>query len=273
MKKKRNDVLMVILLIAGFSLLLYPSVSNWWNAQHQSHAIQTYKEDVNNTSNEQKQAMLDEAYAYNTELASKEMNYVLSEEEDQRYRSILDVTGTGIMATVVIPKIRVNLPIYHGTEDSVLQIAVGHVAGSSLPVGGESTHCVLSGHRGLPSSRLFTDLPKVEIGDEFYLQVLDQTLYYEVDQILTVLPDELDALQIEPGQDLCTLVTCTPYGINSHRLLVRGHRIYPTAGEILEEPSQDPNQYLLMSACTLACGILVVLLYRRRKAKAEKYGY
>ena len=219
------NLILVLAILGGFILLAYPSFSNWWNQRHQTRAVASYVEKVAEMSDKTQENMWNEAAAYNEKLASQPQSYILSDEETERYNKILDVTGTGIMGYVQIPKIHVELPIYHGTDPAVLQIAIGHIAGSSLPVGGGSSHCVISGHRGLASARLFTDLDKLDVGDSFKLQVLDRTLTYEVDQITVVLPDELDDIEIEEGKDLCTLVTCTPYGVNTHRLLVRGHRV------------------------------------------------
>ncbi len=234
MKKKRrkSDIFIALIFIAGLSLILYPSISDWWNSMHQSRAVASYLEQVSDMTAEEHEAMYQAAVAYNEKLAESGTHYNLTEEEEAEYNSILDVTGTGIMGYINISKIDVQLPIYHGTDDSVLQIAIGHLAGSSLPVGGESTHCVVSGHTGLPSALLFTNLNKLVEGDTFTLTTLDRTMTYEVDQIRIVLPDELSDLEIEEGQDYCTLVTCTPYGINTHRLLVRGHRIENAADDI-----------------------------------------
>ena len=224
-KNKRTTVLLVVLLLAGLSLLLYPTVSDYWNSFHQTRAIASYAETVAELDNTQYDALWDAAQRYNEALARRNMTFFLSEAQEKEYESLLDVSGLGIMGYVEIPEINCSLPIYHGTEESVLQIAVGHIEWSSLPVGGESSHCVISGHRGLPSAKLFTNLDKLTEGDTFMLRVLDEVLTYEVDQILIVEPQETGALRIEEGKDYCTLVTCTPYGINSHRLLVRGHRI------------------------------------------------
>lgn len=225
MKKKLSNFILVLIFLTGVSLLVYPTFSDWWNSMHQSRAIAAYVDQVNTLDDAQYETMLEQADAYNQTLIGKEDRYNLSDSELETYNSLLDVTGTGIMGYVVIPKINVRLPIYHGTDPAVLEIAIGHIAGSSLPVGGESTHCVLSGHRGLPSAKLFTDIDQLKEGDQFMLEVLGDTLTYEVDQIKVVLPDELDDIEIEEGKDLCTLVTCTPYGVNTHRLLVRGHRV------------------------------------------------
>lgn len=225
MKKKLSNFILVLIFLTGVSLLVYPTFSDWWNSMHQSRAIAAYVDQVNTLDDAQYETMLEQADAYNQTLIGKEDRYNLSDSELETYNSLLDVTGTGIMGYVVIPKINVRLPIYHGTDPAVLEIAIGHIAGSSLPVGGESTHCVLSGHRGLPSAKLFTDIDQLKEGDQFMLEVLGDTLTYEVDQIKVVLPDELEDIEIEEGKDLCTLVTCTPYGVNTHRLLVRGHRV------------------------------------------------
>lgn len=225
MKKKLSTILLFVLLLAGLALLLYPTVSDYWNSFHQSRAITAYVEEVTGLDPETCRAMLAAAQEYNASLLEKANPFFCTEEELQAYQQLLDVSGTGIMGYIEIPKIGCELPLYHGVEESVLQIAIGHIPGSSLPVGGPSTHVVVSGHRGLPSAKLLSDLDKMEQGDVFMLQVLDQVLTYEVDQIRIVLPEELDDLLISKDRDYCTLVTCTPYGVNSHRLLVRGHRI------------------------------------------------
>ena len=225
MRKHLSTILLVFILLIGLSLLLYPTVSDYWNSFHQTRAIATYAENVAKLDNNQYDHLWEEARAYNEALPFRSNPYYLSEEQKAQYESLLDVSGLGVMGYIEIPEIDVSLPIYHGTEESVLQVAVGHLDWTSLPVGGESTHCVLSGHRGLPSAKLFTNLDKLQTGDIFMLRILDDVLTYEVDQILIVEPQETGALRIEEGKDYCTLVTCTPYGINTHRLLVRGHRI------------------------------------------------
>ena len=225
MKKNRSNIILVLLLLIGLSLILYPSVSDYWNSFHQTRAIARYAEMVADIDNEIYDAVWQSAAAYNERLAEIGVQWELTEEQREAYIRELDVTGTGIMGYIEIQKINCFLPIYHSTEDAVLQIAIGHLEGSSLPVGGESSHCILSGHRGLPSARLFTDIDQLAEGDTFVLRTLDEMLTYQVDQIRIVLPYELDDLKIEPGRDYCTLVTCTPYGVNSHRLLVRGHRV------------------------------------------------
>lgn len=228
MKKKSSNfitVFLVLILLVGLSLLLYPSVSDYWNSFHQSKAITEYAERVASLDEDQYAEIWDAAADYNASLLDRTNSYLLSDAQEETYQQLLNVSGTGVMGYIEIPSIDCTLPIYHGTDEGVLQTAVGHLEWTSLPVGGESTHCVLSGHRGLPSAKLFTNLDKLVVGDVFMLRVLDEVLTYEVDQILIVEPQEIAELQIVEGQDYCTLVTCTPYGINTHRLLVRGHRI------------------------------------------------
>lgn len=225
MKNKLTTILLIPALFAGLSLLLYPTVSDYWNSLHASQAVADHAENVRNLEAEKYEQVLQDAKSYNQMLPYEQTTFALSEEEKEAYDALLDISGTGVMGYIEIPTVNISLPVYHGTEDAVLQIAVGHLEWSSLPVGGESTHCVLSGHRGLPSAKLFTNLDKLVAGDKFIMRVLDEVLTYEVDQILIVEPTDVSTLMIEAGKDLCTLVTCTPYGINSHRLLVRGHRI------------------------------------------------
>ena len=225
MKKRGTTIILLIVLIVGLSLLLYPTFADWWNSMHQSRAVASYVEKVANLDEEQYAQLLEAAQEYNKTLLDRNNEYLLTDEQKQIYDQILDVGGLGIMGYIEVPTIGVTLPIYHGTDESVLRVAIGHLEWTSLPVGGESSHCVVSGHRGLPSARLFTDLDKLVIGDIFVFRVLNEVLTYEVDQILIVEPHETQALQIVEGEDLCSLITCTPYGINSHRLIVRGHRV------------------------------------------------
>ena len=262
LKKNLTTILLVVALVIGLCLLLYPTVSDYWNSLHQSRAIASYTESVAQIDNSRYRVFLDQARDYNARLAQLEkVNWTPTDQELLEYAAILDVSGTGVMCSIEIPKIKVNLPIYHGVEEGVLQIAVGHIPGTTLPVGGESTHCVLSGHRGLPSARLFTDLDKLVVGDTFLIHVLDEILTYEVDQILIVEPYDLSALEITPGEDLVTLVTCTPYGINSHRLLVRGHRI-ETAKQAkqLRVPADAVQIEPTLVAPVVAAPILLILL-------------
>ena len=262
-KKSKDNFLtneLVFILIIGLSLLLYPTVSDYWNSFHQSEAVAGYVQKVQDMGQDKKDKMLADAKAYNQTLAKGIMpDLNLSNAEKSVYNKTLDVTGTGIMAYVDIPKINTTLPIYHGTDDAILQVAVGHIPGTSLPVGSKGIHAVISGHRGLLSAKLFTDIDRLVDGDTFMIQVLDETLTYEVDQILTVLPDDVSALAIDPNQDYVTLVTCTPYGVNSHRLLVRGHRIpnkIKNARVISEASRVEP----LLVAPILAIFIFILLL-------------
>ena len=273
-KEKKNKrisfstILLVLILLAGVGVLLYPSVSDWWNSMHATQAIASYVGAVENLTKEKKEEILRAAREYNDGLPDG-ANFGLDEAEYARYASILDITGNGVMGYVQIPSIGVNLPIYHGTDESVLQIAVGHVEGSSFPIGGERTHGVLSGHRGLPSAKLFSDLDKLIEGDIFTVTVLDETLTYEVDQIRIVLPEETDELAIVPGKDYNTLVTCTPYGVNTHRMLIRGHRIesmdsIATPAEAVKIPT-----YIVVPAVgipMLFVVLVIMLIYYRRKA-------
>ena len=259
------------------SLLLYPSLSDYWNSMHQTRAIASYAETVSQLDTAQYDEMWKAAQDYNRSLAQRETAFALADEQKAAYESLLDISGLGVMGYIEIPEIDCSLPIYHGTEESVLQVAVGHLEWSSLPVGGEGMHCVLSGHRGLPSAKLFTNLDKLAVGDTFLLRVLDEVLTYEVDQILIVEPEQVDALGIVPGEDYCTLVTCTPYGINTHRLLVRGHRVENTPEAARMHVTADATQFdPLLVAPVLAIPVLLLLLMillvpkRRRKSREDK---
>ena len=263
MKKKSSFVTAILIAahLAGALLLLYPTVSDYWNSFHQSRAIASYAEQVADLDDTTYDQIWADARAYNETLDNSTSRFVMTEEQKKIYEALLNIVDNGVMGYIEIPKIKCNLPIYHGTDEAVLQIAIGHVQGSSLPAGGESTHCVLSGHRGLPSAKLFSDLDQLTEGDVFLLRVLDETLTYEVDQIRTVLPDELDDLAIEEGKEYCTLVTCTPYGINSHRLLVRGHRVENQASASTIRVTADAMQIEpLLIAPLVAVPMLLVLL-------------
>ena len=263
MKKKSSFVTAILIaaLLAGALLLLYPTVSDYWNSFHQSRAIASYAEQVADLDDTTYDQIWADARAYNETLDNSTSRFVMTEEQKKIYEALLNIADNGVMGYIEIPKIKCNLPIYHGTDEAVLQIAIGHVQGSSLPAGGESTHCVLSGHRGLPSAKLFSDLDQLTEGDVFLLRVLDETLTYEVDQIRTVLPDELDDLAIEEGKEYCTLVTCTPYGINTHRLLVRGHRVENQASASTIRVTADAMQIEpLLIAPLVAVPMLLVLL-------------
>jgi len=260
MKKIRSNLLLTTVFLIGLSLLLYPSLSNRWNRLHQSQAIVDYKSAMQDMVFTDYSAILAEAEAYNDQIHA--IPYpLMNHAQIDNYTSVLNVSGTGIMGYITIPKLNVELPIYHGTEEAVLQKSVGHLEGTSLPIGGIGNHSVLSAHRGLPRAKLFTDLDKMEIGDTFSITVLDRLLTYQVDQILVVEPREVDALYPVENQDYCTLITCTPYGINSHRLLVRGTRV--------EHPSIAPNSSVTADAVRmdpkagaliLASPVLLVLL-------------
>ncbi len=271
MKKHWTTLVLVVILLAGLSLLLYPSFSDYWNSFHQSRAIATYAEAVNEMDDHQSEKMLAAARAYNEKISRYGNLTELSLEDQEEYNSLLDVTGTGIMGYLEIPRIDVFLPIYHGTDEAVLQIAVGHLEGTSFPVGGLSTHAVLSGHRGLPSAKLLTNLDELVEGDTFTVQILNETLTYMVDQIRIVLPEEVNDLAITDGQDYLTLVTCTPYGINTHRLLVRGRRtetIETNKTIVVADAVQVRITYVAvaMGAPVLILWLLLVLFKKPKKS-------
>lgn len=276
LKKHMVTILLFLILFAGLSLVLYPTVSDWWNSFHQSRAIASYVEAVENMNEQEYQNIFEKAQEYNERISQNGIHWVLSESEAEEYYSLLDISGTGIMGYITIPAIGVKLPIYHGTDESVLQIAAGHLEGTSLPVGGENTHSAISGHRGLPSARLFTDLDQLREGDVFTVTVLNEVLTYQVDQIRIVEPYELEELMITEGEDYVTLVTCTPYGVNTHRLLVRGTRI-----ETIEEAAvvQDARQMRRIYVAAVIAGVLLALvllisfisgIFRRRRIAAKK---
>ena len=270
-KRNRSTIILVLIFLVGLSLLLYPSVSDYWNSFHQSRAIATYAEAVAQVDDTDYEKMWEDAQRYNETLLNKANRWNLSDEEWVEYYGLLNVSGNGIIGYIEIPQIKVSLPIYHGVDEAVLQIAVGHIEGSSLPTGGSGTHCVISGHRGLPSASLFTNLDELVEGDVFMMRILDETLTYEVDQIRIVEPTDLSSLEIEEGKDLCTLVTCTPYGINSHRLLVRGHRIenLETASNIrvtADAMQIDPALVAPVVAVPILILLIIwILVYYRRK--------
>ena len=289
MKKITYRILVAVIFLAGLSLLLYPFIANKWNTYRQERLISSYDEVVSEKTaagSIDYEAEWLKAQQYNENLLPSILpdSFAVAEAnegEDEEYMSALNLAGDGIMGTVEIPKINIRLPIYHTTDEEVLEKAAGHLEGSSLPIGGESTHAVISAHRGLPSASLFTDLDLLEIGDHFLIHVLDETLCYEVDQILTVEPDETEALQVEDGEDLVTLLTCTPYGVNTHRLLVRGHRV-PYEETVVEE-EQTPlaavslhTNYLLWVFVGLGITALFILglfLWDRRARKRRMNGH
>ena len=260
MRRRLGNILLTLAFVVGIALLAYPSFSDWWNTFHQTRAIAGYTAKVANMDREEFDRMWAEAEAFNEYLSKKPNRFNLTQEELATYNSILDVTGTGIMGYIDIPSIKISLPIYHGTDEAILQIAIGHIAGTSFPIGGEGTHAAVSGHRGLPSARLFTDIDKLQAGDKFLLQILDRTLTYEVDQIRIVLPQELQDLEIDPYQDYCTLITCTPYGVNTHRLLVRGHRVDNDNTDATRITADAMRFEPVIVAPLVAAPILLVLL-------------
>lgn len=231
-KKHLVTLILMAIGLVGMGLIVYPTFADWWNNMHQSRAVASYVDAVANLDQSQYDEIIKAAEEYNARLAQSGVKWTMTEDEIAEYESLLDITDTGIMGYIEIPLINVTLPIYHGTDESVLQVAIGHLAGTSLPVGGASSHCAVSGHRGLPSAKLFTDIDKLMAGDTWTISVLGRVYTYEVDQIRVVEPTDLSNLQITDGKDYCTLVTCTPYGINTHRLLVRGHRIENAQGEM-----------------------------------------
>lgn len=260
MKRKLSNVIIILIILTGLALLLYPTISNYLKSIAYSRAIDAYQQSVSNLDSDTYDDILKRANAYNEDLASRE--YIMlpfSDEDEQEYRSQLSLPGTDVMGYVVIPKIDVSLPIYHGTEEAILQNGVGHIEGSSLPVGGLGSHSVLAGHRGLVSARLFTDLDRMVLGDTFQIRVLKEVLTYEIDEIKTVLPSDSSILQIDPNEDYCTLMTCTPYGVNSHRLLVRGHRIPTPETNAPDEPGA-PDEVVLEDGKLFGFDAKIVLL-------------
>lgn len=277
-KKKKggsSTIILVAIFFVGLSVLLYPTISDFWNEKRQSQAIMNYDDLIVDLTPEDYSAFFTEADGYNKKIRNMSFPFMNHKNIAEEYYNTLDVNGDGMMGYITIEKIKVQLPIYHGTSDKVLNSAVGHVEGSSLPVGGESTHSVLSAHRGLPSAKLFTNLDKVEIGDVFTIRILDKTITYQVDQILIVLPEETDPLNIEQGKDYCTLVTCTPYGINTHRMLVRGARIENIEPErvinvITDAYQIDPLIVTPAVAAPMLGILLIILLVRSGKSNKNK---
>jgi len=269
---KRNllTVIMVAGMLAGIILLLYPSVANYWNSFHQSRAISSYADTVSKMSKEDYKRILDSARAYNKRLAETGMRWTMNDAQREEYNKELNIDGQGVMGYISLPKFHIRCPIYHGTDEDVLQLGIGHIENTSLPVGGKNTHTVISGHRGLPSARLFTDIDKVKEGDTWTITVLNETMTYECDQIRIVLPDDLSNLQLEKGKDLCTLVTCTPYGINTHRLLIRGHRVPNANGtaDVTADGIQiEPIYIAPFLAGPIILILLLILLISTRRAK------
>lgn len=280
MRKTRGiPILFTLIFLMGLSLLLYPMVSNYLNSKRTQDVIQSYTQDMESVSQDDSQEWLSCAYAYNATLEGRgvpDAFALTTPEEDENYLSQLSFREDGVMGYIEIPKISVSLPIYHGTGEEVLSKGAGHLQGSALPVGGENTHCVISAHRGLPSAAMFTDLDQLEIGDHFYISVLNETLCYEVDQILVVEPEDTSALDVAEGMDLVTLVTCTPYGVNTQRLLVRGHRV-PYTQKTMEQEAEMPVRsvytnyalWIIGGLVITALFILGMLLFLRRRDRRE----
>lgn len=258
MKRDKVGILLVLMLFIGVCVLLYPALSQYWNSKTQTRAVSDYQEILESISAKDYSGFFEEAEAYNAALYALEQP-LMQFDEIEGYDDVLNVSGTGVMGYITIEKLGVELPIYHGTSAEVLNIACGHMEGTSLPTGGINTHCVLSAHRGLPHARLFTDLDRMEVGDVFTITTLDRTLTYQVDQIKTVEPDEINEARIVEGEDYCTLLTCTPYGVNSHRLLVRGVRI-ENAAPALQVTSDAFRIDSLVATPAIAAPILLILL-------------
>ena len=272
---KISDVLLSFLFVVGLSLLLYPTVSNYWNSFRQTKAVASYEQEVANLKADEYQKIWDDAVQFNQKLVAKGKFNKLTITEEQEYNTLLNVDGTAMMGFISIPSINVYLPIYHGVSDEVLQVAIGHLNWSSLPTGGTSTHCVVSGHRGLQSAKLFTDLNKLIEGDVFSIHVLDKTLTYEVDQIKIVEPFQTNDLKIVEGEDYVTLVTCTPYGVNSHRMLVRGKRNDALTQHNVRVPVDATRVKPVVVAIILGAPILliafIIALFPRKKRKPITY--
>ena len=270
MKSKISTIVLIIGCFLGLCLLLYPTVSDFWNSHYATRAIATYNKKVESISKSDYTNLFNLATEYNSELLKRHYPFAISDNEKKQYEKCLNIMGDGMMGYIEIEKINVNLPIYHGTSDKVLNTSIGHIDWSSLPIGGESSHCVLSGHRGLVNAKIFTDLDVLREGDTFKLNILGKTLTYEIDRILTVNPDDTNELQIEKGKDLCTLVTCTPYGINTQRLLVRGHRIAnkETAENVIAEAVViDKYMVTMCIAVPLLAVLFFAVMFRKPKRR------
>ena len=272
MKKHLLTIIIIGMFIIGFSVLLYPAISQYINAKHASKVIADYNDTVSSVQDDTLEKMLAEAADYNNRLYKTDSS-LYEPELVEGYEETLDITGSGVMGYIDIDKLDVELPLFHGVSKEVLQIGVGHLEGTSLPVGGESTHCVLSGHRGLPSAKLFTNLNKLEVGDRFTITIFNKVLTYEVDQIKIVRPSETDDLQIVRGKDYCTLMTCTPYGINTHRLLVRGARVDDVQTEtkapvVVKNEAFKVDPLIVMPVIAIPILVIVLILlfiYDRKK--------
>ena len=278
MKKNKSTLILILVFFVGLSVMLYPTLSDYVNQRNQSRAVANYAQSVDTMTDADYSAYFDAADAFNAQVAANE-NALYRPDQLSGYYDTLDITGTGIMGYITIAKIGVELPIYHGTGDSVLQIAAGHLEGTSLPVGGASTHAVISAHRGLPSAKLFTNLDQLEVGDTFTITVLDRVLTYEVDKITIVLPTQTDDLLVADGKDYVTLMTCTPYGINTHRLLVRGRRVEtPDQFKRIRVTTEALKIEPIIVAPVMALPMLLILLIgmllstrKRKKTRGEEH--
>lgn len=274
MKKKLTIIIPVLVLLLGLGIFFYPTFANYWNSFTQTRAIRSYVEDVEDLTEEEYAQMLDAAREYNRQIAKGGIRWRMTDKEKATYDALLNPGGKGMMAYIEIPKIDVSLGIYHGTNDNVLQRSVGHIEGSSLPVDGESVHCILSGHRGLPSATLFSHLDQITTGDTFMIRTLNEVYTYEVDNINIIEPNDLSTLQVEKGKNLCTLVTCTPYGVNTHRLLVRGHMIETEDSReimVLAEALQIRSTYVaaVIAVPTLLLIALAAILLKRKPRETD----
>lgn len=271
-KRLFPNIIVAIVLTVGIGLLAYPTISDRVNELHSSRAIGSYVKKTKDLSEDEKKGLLKEARKYNEDLVENSNRYHLDKEEKSRYSHMLDATDTGIMAYIEIPKLKVYMPIYHGVDEGTLQVAAGHIPGSSLPVGGPSTHSLISGHRGLPSAKLFTDLDQLKYGDIFFVYVFDEVLAYRINQIRTVLPDEVETLDIEQGRDYVTLITCTPYGVNSHRLLVRGERTrYVKPRQKVEDVIRKTTVKFILILVAIILTTLLILVYLIKRRRRRKY--
>ena len=274
LKKHFVTLVIVLIFLVGLGLLIYPTFSDWWNSFHQSKIIMDYSETVAQMDKEDYDRILKSAKEYNKELAESGIKWAMSDKEKKEYKKQLSVDKSGVMGYVSIPKIHIKLPIYHGMGEKILQKSIGHIEGSSLPVGGKSSHCIVSGHRGLPSAKLFTDLDKLKEGDTWTVTVLNETLTYEADKIWIVKPNDLSKLQIKKGKDYFTLITCTPYGINTHRLLVRGHRISNLNGDanvIADAVQIEPVYIAPFVAAPILLLLVLVVLFRTGRGRKKKH--
>ncbi len=273
MKKKITGILLVIIFLIGLSLLLYPTASNYWNELHQSKAVSGYAENVSKVSEDDYQKLWQEAASYNKMISDGLIGYELTPAQQAMYHSLLQVDSSGVIGYIDIPAIKCTLPIYLGTDEKNLQVALGHIPWTSVPVGGEGTHSVISGHRGLPSAKLFTDLDLLVNGDRFTLHILNEVLTYEVDQINIVLPENVGFIKAGPSGDYCTLLTCTPYAVNTHRLLVRGHRVEndaeTTALHVVSEAMQISTRLIAVIIFTFTM-VVIAIIYLIRLRRLEK---